>query len=237
MNFFRIRPDEASHRSGYAEGEYKWSLPGVQCPVCGAGWSNLGEAYPSVDLSRHPERAAFEDLQSDSLEEFERLRDLVRPLAPEGALLKPGASFGPLIGTGSGSFGDFHLPVPWALMAKPAALEKLRAEGVRGLKGVPMKLSSRSKKPPALLDMELQTHGHLHPVCFPESWKDSCRRCERNGNRLPDELVLAEATLPEAVDVFRLRDFTTVLVASERFVNAVERLGLDEIVFIELPVR
>jgi uncharacterized double-CXXCG motif protein len=122
-------------------------------------------------------------------------------------------------------------------MAKPETLEKLRAEGVRGLKGVPMKLSSRSKKPPALLDMELQTHGHLHPVCFPESWKDSCRRCERNGNRLPDELVLAEATLPEDVDVFRLRDFTTVLVASERFVNAVERLGLDEIVFIELPVR
>lgn len=237
MKFFRVRTDEASHRSGYAEGEYRWSLPGVQCPVCGAGWSNLGEVYPSVDLSRHPERAAFENSQSDSLEEFERLRELVRPLAPQGALLEPGASFGPLIGKGSGSFGDFHLPVPWALMAKPEALEKLRAEGVRGLKGVPMKQSSRGRKPPEVLDVELQTHGHLHPVCYPESWKDSCLRCGRNGNTLPDALVLDKASLPEDVDVFRLRDFTTVLVASERFVNAVERLGLEDIVFIELPVR
>lgn len=237
MKFFRVRVDENSHRTGYADGSYRWSLPGVQCPVCGEGWSNLGEAYPSVDLSQHPERAAFEDLQSDSIAEFERLRELVRPLVPRGALLEPGASFGPLIGKASGRFGDFYLPMPWMLMAKPEALERLRAEGIRGLKGVPMEMLSRSKKPPEVVDVELQTHGHLHPFCFPESWKDSCLRCGRNGNPLPESLVLDGATLPEDVDAFRLRDYTTVLVASERFVNTVERLGLEDLVFIELPVR
>lgn len=235
--FFQVREDKASPRSGFVDGTHRWNLPGVQCSVCGAGWSGLGEHYPSVDLSRHPERAAFEDSQSDSIVEFERLREVVRPLTPEGALLEPGAGFGPIHGSVSGSFGDFHLPMPWMLMAKPATLEKLRAEGVRGLSGFPMELSHQGKKPPALLDVELQTRGQLHPVCFPESWKDSCRRCGRNGNTLPDAFVLDGATLPSDLDVFRLRDYPTVIIASERFVNAVARLGLDEIVFFEVPVR
>ncbi len=34
------------------------------------------------------------------LEEFIRLRELVRPLVPPGAVLKEGAVFGPLQGTG-----------------------------------------------------------------------------------------------------------------------------------------
>jgi uncharacterized double-CXXCG motif protein len=235
--FFEVREDKASRRTGFVDGTHRWSLPGVQCPVCGVGWSGIGEDYPSVDLSQHRERAAFEDSESDSIAEFERLREVVRPLAPEGALLEPGAGFGPIRGTVSGNFGDFHLPMPWMLMAKPETLEKLRAEGVRGLRGFPMELDHRGKKPPALLDVELQTHGRLHPVCFPESWKASCRRCGRNGNTLPDALVLDAATLPVDMDVFRLRDHPTVIIASERFVNAVGRLGLDEIVFKELPVR
>lgn len=235
--FFEVREDKASRRTGFVDGTHVWSLPGVQCSLCKAGWSTLGEHYPSVDLSQHPERAAFENLESDSLAEFKRLRELVRSLAPRDAPLEPGAGFGPVRGTVSGSFGDFHLPMPWMLMAKPETLEKLRAEGVRGLSGFPMELSHQGKKPPALLDVELQTRGQLHPVCFPETWKASCPRCGRNGNTLPDAIVLDGATLPADMDVFRLRDYPTVIIASERFVRAVERLGLDEIVFTELPVR
>lgn len=235
--FFEVREKKGARYSSYVDGMRKWSLPGVQCPLCGAGWSGLGEAYPSVDLSRHPEREAFEDISSDSIEAFERLREVVRPLAPKGALLGPGAEFGPLIGTASGRFGDFHMPVPWQLMVSPDALEKLEAEGVRSLKGVPMELRFKGKEPPALLDVELETHGHLHPDCYPASWKPPCGRCGRNGNKLPEALVLDGATLPADVDVFRLRDFTTVIIASERFAQAVERLGLGEIMLKEVPVR
>jgi hypothetical protein len=39
------------------------------------------------------------------------------------------------------------------------------------------------------------------------------------------------------LELFRLANFTTVIVASERFVQAVEHLGLEDIVFKELPVR
>jgi hypothetical protein len=38
------------------------------------------------------------------------------------------------------------------------------------------------------------------------------------------------------VDLFRLANFTTVLVATAPFIQAVERLGLKGAVFEELPV-
>jgi len=235
--FFEVREDRGSRRSGYVDGTHTWGLPGVQCPECRAGWSTLGEDYPSVDLSQHPARDAFDHPESDSIEEFERLREVVRPLAPKGAPLEPGASFGPIVGTASGHFGDFHIPMPWMLMAKAETLEKLRAEGVRGLEGYPMRLRFKEKRPPELLDIELHPHGFLHPDCFSKPWKQPCRRCGRNANKLPDPMVLDGATLPGDLDVFRLRDYPTVIIASERFVNAVTRLALDEIVFKEVPVR
>jgi uncharacterized double-CXXCG motif protein len=231
--FFEIQETKGS---GYMDGTRKWSLPGVQCPACGAGWSGLGEAYPSIDLSHHPERKAFEHSQSDSIEEFERLRELVRPLAPKGARLEPGTLFGPLIATATGRFGDFYLPMPWMLMVKREAFEKLQAEGMREFNAYPAQVRFRQKNAPELLDVQLLPHGRLHPSCYTPNWKPTCRRCDRNGNTLPESLVLDGATLPADVDVFRLRDYATVLIASERFAAAVERLGLSDIVLKELPV-
>jgi hypothetical protein len=37
--------------------------------------------------------------------------------------------------------------------------------------------------------------------------------------------------------VFRVANFSTVLVGSERFKEAVQRLGLDGLLFLELPLR
>lgn len=40
------------------------------------------------------------------------------------------------------------------------------------------------------------------------------------------------------LDVFRVGDFTTMIVGSERFVEAVRRLGYEqEVLFRELPLR
>src|SRR3712207_8507417 len=48
-------------------------------------------------------------------EEFVRLRELVRPLAPPGAVLKPGTGFGPLMGSATGHFGQLFMQNPWSL--------------------------------------------------------------------------------------------------------------------------
>jgi hypothetical protein len=42
---------------------------------------------------------------------------------------------------------------------------------------------------------------------------------------------------PEALDVFRLTDASSLLIASARLVEAVGRLELDGLVFQELEVR
>jgi hypothetical protein len=44
--------------------------------------------------------------------------------------------------------------------------------------------------------------------------------------------------LPQDLDLFRLRDFTQMIIGSERFVEAARRLGYEQdIVFRELPLR
>jgi hypothetical protein len=49
---------------------------------------------------------------------------------------------------------------------------------------------------------------------------------------------LDAATLPQDLDLFRLAGFTTLIIGTERFVEAVQRLGYEQdVVFRELPVR
>jgi uncharacterized double-CXXCG motif protein len=127
--------------------------------------------------------------------------------------------------------------MPWSLMAQRSAVEALQKEGVRGIRGLPMQLRFKGKSPPELLDLEIAAHGQLLPDCLQAGRPPPCQRCGREGASLPDSPILDSASLPRAVDLFRLRDFTTVIVVSERFVQAVRRLGLDEVVFNELPVR
>jgi hypothetical protein len=55
--------------------------------------------------------------------------------------------------------------------------------------------------------------------------------------KLIENLLLDQSSLPTHTDVFRLANFSTVLVGSERFKEAVQRLGLDGILFLELPLR
>jgi hypothetical protein len=50
-------------------------------------------------------------------------------------------------------------------------------------------------------------------------------------------MLLETASLPEQRDLFRLTDFETTLIGTERFVEAVQRLGLEGAAFQELSVR
>jgi hypothetical protein len=50
-------------------------------------------------------------------------------------------------------------------------------------------------------------------------------------------MLLDAASLPENIDVFRLRQGWTNIIASERLVDAVRRLALDGVVFQELETR
>lgn len=161
--FYQMREDKASRYTGTIDAAHQWGLPGVHCPTCGATWAGGFDAYPSVDLSGLPNRHEYEEPRPEPFEEFARLREQVLPLLPPGTSLKPGSSFGPLVGAGTGSFGSFCFQNPWTLLVRPEALAKLQAEGLRGLKGCRTKLRFRQKNPPELLELE------IHPSTRPRS--------------------------------------------------------------------
>jgi uncharacterized double-CXXCG motif protein len=238
MRYFRIREDGSPGYTGDIDGSRKWGLPGIRCcPVCQSTWGDDSKAYPSVDLSPVAALADFETARPEPVDEYERLCVLVRPLLPPGAVLEPGAVFGPLMGQAQGRFGAFVSPVPWWLMVRREALDRLQSEGLKGLKGCPMQLRFRQRNPPELLELEVLPVGRAHPDCLPPDGKPPCPRCGRFGIPLPKNLLLDAATLPAHLDLFRLEDFSTVIVCTERFVDACQRLGLNGVTFLPLSTR
>jgi len=238
VKFFHIEADKAPRYTGNLDAGHKWGLPGVEpCPTCGVSGGVVGLQYPCVDLSSLSERKKFDDPWPVPFEEFARLRELVRPLAPQGAMLEPGTRFGPLEGTGSGYFGQLFMQNPWSLYVRREALDRLSGDGVQGLQGCPINVRFRVKRPPELLAFQLELHGRYHPDCLPPDRKQPCPTCENDPLKRPDPMILEAASLPVNLDVFRLRQAWTVIIASERMVGAVQRLALDGVIFRGLETR
>ncbi|QRN95098.1 hypothetical protein JRI60_39380 [Archangium violaceum] len=240
MRYFIVEEDRSSGYTGRVDAVHKWGLPGLSnCPACNATWGGGSKDYPSVDLTPVASLADFEEARPEPIEEYERMCELVRPFLPPGAVLEPGSEFGPLVGNARGRFGPLVSPVPWWLLVQREALEKLQAEGLRGLKGCRTELRFRQRNSPELLELELLPLGRAHPDCLPRNRKPPCSRCRRNGLTRPDDslLLLDSSTIPEHLDLFRLEDFSTAIVCTERFVNACRRLGLDGVTFFPVSSK
>ncbi|MFP2929662.1 double-CXXCG motif protein [Pyxidicoccus sp. 3LG] len=236
--FFWMREDKAvaEKYGGEAHGAHKWKLPGVNCHTCGATWANVGHEYPSIDLSGLAEQKELLKARPEPFAEFARLRELVRPLAPPNAELPPGARFGPLVGTAFGKLPAFAWIIE-VLLVHREAMERLLAEGMRGLLACPTALRFRQKNPPELLELQIEPLGRLHPDCIPPDVPPPCATCGRHAFRRPDDPILDAATLPADLDLFRVGNFATMVIGTERFMEAVRRLDLDGISFRELPTR
>ncbi len=238
MKFYWLRDVPAPRCSGSYHDEHQWVLPGVHCPVCDAIWSDGSDSYPSVDLSHLSEKDKYLARLEKDYAEFERLREQVRPLVPASAPLWPGTPFGPLVGPAKGEFGSLVLHFPWRLLMRREVLEQVQAAGVRGLKGCRTQMRFRQKNPPELLEMELLPQGRVHSACLPPDRPAPCAKCGRQGWKRPEEPILDSASLPEDLDLFRLGDFTTMIIGTERFVEAVRHLGYEQdVLFRELPLR
>ena len=238
MRYFIIEEDKSLGYTGFVNAAPKWGLPGIDtCPACKATWGDICMAYPSVDLTPVAALARFERPGARPIEEYERMRELVRPLLPPGAVVEPGSCFGPLVGNAQGRFGQFVSNYSHVLLVRREALEKLQAEGLRGLKGCRMEVRFRQRNSPELLELELLPVGRLHPKCLPPDREPPCPRCGREYLSLPKEPVLDAATLPPHLDLFRLLDMSTLVICTERFAEACQRLGLDGIVFLPVPTE
>jgi uncharacterized double-CXXCG motif protein len=145
--------------------------------------------------------------------------------------------FGPLSGKGSGHFGQLFVFFSSSLLVRRAALERLRAEGLRGLEeACPPLVRFAGKSPPDLLDVQLRFGGQPHLDCVSPKSKPPCPACGYTDTRYLSPPILDAATLPGNLDVFRLsKEFS--LIATERFVEALARLELDGVKCRELEAR
>jgi uncharacterized double-CXXCG motif protein len=237
MRYYWLKPVEAPRHTGEYSAVHRWKLPGVHCPMCHASWSEGSDAYPCVDLSGVAEHQKLQKARlEEDFTEYERLRELVRPFIPAGLPLWPGSAFGPLVGTARGTFGQLVMQDGWELLIHREALEQLQREGVQGLKGCRAELRFRQKNSPELLELQIEPRGLLHPDCLPER-PPPCPKCGQDAYSRPEQPLLETASLPERFDLFRLANFPNMIVGTERFVDAVQRLGFEEVAFRELPVR
>ena len=76
-----------------------------------------------------------------------------------------------------------------------------------------------------------------HPDCIPPDEPPPCATCGRHAFSRPDEPILDAASLPADLDLFRVGNFATMIIGTERFMDAVRRMELDGITFRELPTR
>ncbi|WP_375757759.1 double-CXXCG motif protein [Corallococcus exercitus] len=235
MKFFRLRAAEGPRFTGFLDAGHRWGLPGGLCPVCKASPGGLGEAYPSVDLSGWAHRGELTEPRQEPLEEYERLRELLRPQVPFEAPLRPGAEFGPLTGKASGKWSALDLPSPWTLVMRSETVDQLCEAGI-ALRASKMDLRFRSKTEVDLREVEIHCRGRLHDSCFPGGRERPCERCGRQGGSFPDAPILDGSTLTGDLDLFRLTDYTTIIIATERFVDAVNRFEFEGVVFKEIPV-
>jgi len=234
--FYRLRAPRQSRYTGHLSATHKWRLPGLRCPDCKASWAGGMTAYPGMDLSALPERGEYEKPRAEPFDDFVRLRERVRPLVPPRVQLLPGTRFGPLVGTATGTFSPLFFYYVEMPLIHCETLERLQVEGVRGLRGFPTELRFRQRKHPELLELEILPHGRLHPDCTPER-RPPCLTCGWDDFAFPEDPILDAASLPTHTDLFRLTDFETVFIGTERFVDTVRSLELDEVDIHELPLR
>jgi hypothetical protein len=98
-------------------------------------------------------------------------------------------------------------------------MSSLETAGVKGLNGCRPELTFRRKT--RLPELQLEPLGRLHKECLPAR-PPPCSRCGRTGHSLPAVPLLDEESLPLQCDLFRLANFSTVLVGTERFKDAVQ---------------
>ena len=223
MNLYCVR--EILQDNGEIHGSHRWGLPGVRCPVCHQTWSNTGLEYPSIDLSDLPEEPLFREPRAESLEEFLRLKDLIRSAFPLVKKLRPGTSFGPLVGEVKGEFSGFVWNMPWTLMLTGEALRGLRSKKLFIPIQVPPILKVRGKAP-EIFELEIPPCGKLLNGVYPPEDLRYCYACGRDAATMPPRLIVEYSSIPQETDLFRLSNFTTLILATERFVKAVGDLNI-----------
>lgn len=196
-----------------------------------------GVEYPAIDLSSLPTINRYLDRRPVSVEELNALRLPVKSLLHPDAITPPGTDFGPLIGKAWGKFGDFAWLNPWTMLMRRSTFETLDSNGVRLPKlGIKPDLKFRSKSYPDLVEPQVELLADLFPASFSPSESMNCLACGRNPKRI-ERFIIDGSSVPSHVDLFRSRDHPTKILATENFVDVVQKFNMTDIMFTDVDVE
>lgn len=234
MRLFHLQPEDKQFEYEI-DASHMWGLPGVQCSACGRTWSTTGIAYPALDLSKLPSVGRYCNPSPVAVEELLELRASILPLSPAEFVLPPGAEFGPLVGRARGRFGDFAWVNPWTMLIRREALLRLTSEHIRLPRFVAPHLNFGSEPPVDLLELQIEPHASLSVKSFVSGESSSCSVCAYDARKV-QRVIVSRASIPSRAELFRLRDFPTLILATEYFVKIVRKWNMTGILMSEVDI-
>jgi len=228
MKAFRLVSDGRLSAKGYIKGEHVWCLPGATCPKCKTTWGAAGLEYPATTI--HGKSAnAFKSGVVD-WKTYQRLKEAVETNLP---LILPGTHFGPIIGSFQGGPVelDFNWLRPWTLLVRSKARIEL-ATVLREQHLVEPQIKGSRE---SLIEIQIEPRCQLHPQSFVADSGKTCETCGRNPQRLVQP-ILEQDSIPKGIHMFRPRNFLTIIIVSQEFVEACNGARLTNAEFEEIPI-
>jgi uncharacterized double-CXXCG motif protein len=231
MDYFLILPDDENWGTAFndnIEANYMWTMPGVHCPICQQTWATLGVAYPLVDLSSTSIRNQLEKPGVVEIEVYEELKKVIKQIVPDGLPIPPGTEFGPVVGKITGPFGDFVWRQIWDPMMKVGPYANLNSTGL----SIPMAIYPMLQHmvQGQLFQLQIEPYGQLSSLSFIDRDVTPCPRCKRESRKL-EKVIVERDSVPDRLDMFRLRNYPTKILVSQRLRDSVEQFGLTNIKF------
>lgn len=234
MRIFEIREDQFRKKVGYIDAIHKWDLPGVVCSVCNSTWSTVGLEYPTVDLTNFADEELYRRSRSVRLDVFLDLRKKIADAFPGLPVLKPGTEFGPSVGKAvGGRLNGFVWRAWWSICLEASALEKLKSSGLSLPNSIKAEITFK-KEAQKVFEFGLPLKGKLLNGVYDGIQLNYCEACGRDSASLPEEILIEHSSIPNDIDIFRVSNFTTIILVTERFVETVTNLGIKGAVFEEV---
>lgn len=234
MKIFEIRENLWRKKAGRIDAVHKWGLPGVICPVCNQIWTTVGLEYPTVDLNDFAAERLYRDARAEPLNVYQNLRQKIADAFPQLPVLKPGAEFGSLKGKAvGGRLEGFVWRAWWTICLEASALEKLKDSDLSLPNTAKAELKFK-KEEQKVYEFDLPLKGKLINAVYDGSKMKCCDGCGRDGSTKPEEILIDAASIPNNADIFRVSNFTTIILVTEKFVRAVNNLDIKGAIFKEV---
>lgn len=228
MSLLRVLPDWERY-DFELELKRQWRIPGVDCATCGAQWADAATIYASTSLEDLENSVSFIAPRNVPLDEFLALRNAVESANPEILELPPGTQFGRLVGEIHGQCTDLAVfPIASVLISLKAF--KRLASVLEMPATVAVNCLNNDESTDTILELDLPLLGNLTNPTITGS-PDPCASCGRVGKSWPTDPVVEVAERNASVNLFRLRNFSTMIIASEKFVQTYKKLGMRGLKF------